>query len=87
MAAGCVPVVPKIGGPWYDVLDQKQGLFGFSYESLIESVQLIKLLFDDRQLRSKVAARARQRALVFDSSVFEKGFLNVVEKAHSFIFA
>jgi hypothetical protein len=34
MAAGCVPVVSRCGGPWFDILDCKQGVYGFSYRSV-----------------------------------------------------
>jgi len=83
MAAGCVPVVPRDGGPWFDILDQKQGVFGFSYGSIGEVAQLIETLFGDEGLRRAVSARGRERAMVFDSSVFERGILSVVEKVYS----
>jgi len=28
MSAGCIPLVPRDGGPWYDILDEKQGEVG-----------------------------------------------------------
>jgi glycosyltransferase involved in cell wall biosynthesis len=80
MAAGCVPIVPRAGGPWLDILDQKQGKYGFSYESVREAAKITKRLVEDKGLWAEVSARARERALVFDSSVFEKKILGVVEK-------
>jgi glycosyltransferase involved in cell wall biosynthesis len=80
MAAGCVPIVPRAGGPWFDILDQKQGEYGFSYESVREAAEIIERLVADEGLWGEVSARARERALVFDSSVFEKKILGVVEK-------
>jgi glycosyltransferase involved in cell wall biosynthesis len=83
MAAGCVPIVPRTGGPWFDVLDQKQGKYGYSYESVQGAADIIRLLVENEDLRKGVSARARERAMVFDSSVFERKILGVVEKACS----
>jgi glycosyltransferase involved in cell wall biosynthesis len=86
MAAGCVPIVPRTGGPWLDILDQKQGEYGYSYGSVQEAAEIIKMLVKNEDLRKEVSARARERALVFDSSVFEREILSVVEKTCSWKF-
>jgi glycosyltransferase involved in cell wall biosynthesis len=83
MAAGCVPIVPRTGGPWLDILDRKQGEYGFSYGSVQEAAEIIKMLVENENLREEVSARARERAMVFDSFVFERKILDVVEKTYS----
>lgn len=83
MAAGCVPIVPKTGGPWIDILDCQEGKYGFSYKDPSEAADKIKLLIGDESLRSKVSARAVKRAEIFDSTVFEKKLLYVVETSSS----
>jgi len=83
MAAGCVPVVPRDGGPWFDILGQKQGFFGFSYGNVGEAAGLVERLLGDEDLRGAVSARARERAMVFDCPVFEEAMLRVAEKAFS----
>jgi len=83
MAAGCVPIVPRSGGPWFDILDQKQGEYGFSYESVREAAEIIERLAEDEDLWEEVSVRARERALVFDGSVFEREIFGVAEKAYS----
>jgi len=83
MAAGCVPIVPRTGGPWLDILDQKQGKYGYSYGSVQEAAEIIRMLVKNEDLRKEVSARARERAMVFDSSVFEREILGVVEKTFS----
>jgi glycosyltransferase involved in cell wall biosynthesis len=83
MAAGCVPIVPRTGGPWLDILDQKQGKYGYSYGRVQEAAEIIKMLVENEDLRKEVSARARERAMVFDSSVFERKILDVVEKTYS----
>ncbi len=83
MAAGCVPVVPRDGGPWFDILNQEEGKYGYSYRSLKEAAEKIKLLMENESLRSKISARARKRAMVFDTSLFEKRILSIVDKVCS----
>jgi glycosyltransferase involved in cell wall biosynthesis len=83
MAAGCVPVVPRAGGPWLEILDRQEGLYGFSYKSPREAADKIGLLINDESLRRGISARAAERAMIFDSSAFEKKFLNVVETISS----
>ena len=78
MAAGCVPVVPRDGGPWFDILDQKQGVFGFSYRSSGEAAELIERLLADEGLRMNVSGKACERVKVFDCSVFEKKIVEIV---------
>ncbi|MCW4016300.1 MAG: glycosyltransferase [Candidatus Bathyarchaeota archaeon] len=80
MAAGCVPVVPKDGGPWVDVIDQKQGVFGFSYKNSKEAAQLIALLLGNTALRQQISISACKRAKIFDSSVFEKRIVDIVNR-------
>ena len=81
MAAGCVPVVPRYGGPWFDILAGKQGRFGFSYGNPAEAAEIINLLLSDEGLRRDVSARASARANVFDRSVFEREMVDIVESA------
>jgi alpha-1,2-mannosyltransferase len=83
MAAGCVPVVPRDGGPWFDILDEKEGEYGFSYLSTEEAAEKINALMQNEELRSRVSARAYRRAMDFDSSVFESKMLSVVKKVYS----
>jgi glycosyltransferase involved in cell wall biosynthesis len=83
MAAGCIPIVPRTGGPWIDILDCKEGQYGFSYRNSGEAAAKIKLLLDDEKLRSEVSVRAIERSVVFDSAAFEKKLLDIVEVVFS----
>lgn len=83
MAAGCVPVVPRAGGPWLEILDQQEGLYGFSFKNPREAAEKIELLISDENLRREISSRAVERALIFDSSAFEKRFLHLVETISS----
>jgi glycosyltransferase involved in cell wall biosynthesis len=83
MASGCVPIVPRTGGPWIDILDCQEGQYGFSYKSPSEAADKIKLLINNEILRSEISARATKRAMIFDSSVFGKKLLNIIEMISS----
>lgn len=81
MAAGCVPVVPKNGGPWFDILDRRQGKFGYSYQNVAEAAELLNMIINDDRLRKEVSERAKERAADFDTSFFEKEILEIVDRA------
>lgn len=83
MAAGCVPVVPKSGGPWYDILDHKQGEYGYAYRNIGEAANIINMLMRNEELREEVSLRGRSRAEDFESSIFEQKILTVIEKAYA----
>jgi len=80
MAAGCVPVVPRDGGPWFDILNREQGKYGYAYSSLGEAAEKINLLMNDEQLRTEISRRAFERAKCFDRSFFEKRIVDVIHK-------
>jgi glycosyltransferase involved in cell wall biosynthesis len=83
MAAGCVPVVPRDGGPWFDVLDQKQGEYGYSYKTAEEAARIITMLLENDQLRKDISERATKRAVAYCSSNFENKMLEIVEQVAS----
>lgn len=79
MAAGCIPVVHRSGGPYIDILDEKEGVYGFSYKELEEAIAVIKDLIYDSQRWKEVSERARQRSLLFDESYFSIKIINIVK--------
>ncbi|MDQ1280061.1 MAG: hypothetical protein QG670_1323 [Thermoproteota archaeon] len=81
MASGCVPVVPRSGGPWMDILGGEQGVFGFSYESVVEAGDQIERLINDETLRRRIVEKTFLRAKEFDKSVFMRRLVEEVEKA------
>jgi glycosyltransferase involved in cell wall biosynthesis len=80
MASGCVPVVHRSGGPWTDILDAKQGAYGFSYSTPSEAAGYIDMLLTDERLRSRIAAKASYRSRKYDRTVFLNRLSEVVEK-------
>lgn len=80
MAAGCVPIVPRAGGPWFDILDQEQGKYGYAYSNLKEAAEEINRLMNDERLRIEISHRAVERAKFFDRSFFERRMVEVIHK-------
>lgn len=79
MARGCVPIVPRNGGPWFDILDEEQGLYGFAYSDPGEAAFLIDTVLSDNELRKEVATRARDRALLYESKRFRREFARLLD--------
>ncbi len=80
MAAGCVPVVHRSGGPWRDILAEQDGNYGFSFNTAEEAGSIIESLVTDEDLRSEVASRAWNRARRFDKTIFEREIVEVAEQ-------
>lgn len=40
MACGLIPVVPKSGGPWIDIVER--GKFGYGYDTIDEAIEIIR---------------------------------------------
>nr|ADP09424.1 glycosyltransferase [uncultured marine crenarchaeote E6-3G] len=82
MAAGCIPVVPRDGGPWFDVLDGRQGRFGFSFTNPGQAAELIRRILSNENLRLEISKRARRRSLKYCSERFRARFLSLIEGFH-----
>jgi len=78
MASGLVPVVPRSGGPYVDVLNGSQGIYGYSYSNVQEAADCIRRLLGDERLRTGCSVKSIQRSHVFDSSVFRAKFTSYV---------
>jgi glycosyltransferase involved in cell wall biosynthesis len=78
MASGCVPVVPRLGGPWRDILELKNGCYGLGYSSLEEASERIRMLLKDEESRKKISLRARLRAKDFNAPNFEDRIKRIV---------
>lgn len=60
MATGLIPVVHKSGGPWFDILDKKQGVYGYAYKNVEEaSSYIVAALNNYDQLVDNVINRAK----------------------------
>jgi len=79
MASGLVPIVHRSGGPWMDILEEKQGVFGYAYNDADEAAHVIAELVLNDNMRIEIARRALRRAWVFNEDLFKSRITKVVE--------
>lgn len=80
MAAGCVPIVPKVRrGAWDEILDE--GKYGFGFNTISECVEaIIHLLnLNDEEFRN-YSEMAIRRAQLFNENVFKQRFLRLLQQ-------
>lgn len=78
MSCGCVPLTPKDGGPWMDILNSRQGEYGYAYSSVAEAASTIDRLLSDDSLRAAVSGRARLRSTRFGDERFERSLNKIL---------
>ncbi len=83
MSQGCVPLIPKSGGPWIDIFRERDGEVGFTYTAYSEAKNHIRCLFSDPILLKKLAENAERRALYFSRERFEKSLDQLFENVSS----
>ncbi len=79
MAHGCVPVVHKSGGPWYDILDRKQDYFGYGYDKYEEIADYLMMLENEEAYRV-LSLRAQKRSTDFSEEIFRRKFTDKFRK-------
>jgi glycosyltransferase involved in cell wall biosynthesis len=77
MASGCIPVVPKCGGAWEEIVEM--GRYGFGYRDVEECTNVIESILNDEDLADKYACIAIKRANHFSESVFKNRLIKIVE--------
>ncbi len=81
MRAGCVPVVPRSGGQWTDVLEARDGVWGFGYDTFAEAAEAIRRILGDGPGWAATSARAQDRAQAFTEERFSRSFVRIVQEA------
>jgi alpha-1,2-mannosyltransferase len=79
MSAGCVPIVYRDGGPWFDILGRREGESGFSYSSTDEAAMRIDEVLADEQLRESLRNMAVERSREFTVERFEGELTEALE--------
>ncbi|MEM1831030.1 MAG: glycosyltransferase [Desulfurococcaceae archaeon] len=74
MSQGLVPVVHRSGGPWRDILECSEGLYGYSYVSPEMASSKIRALINDRTLYMRIALNAIEKSTKFTLEEFKKKF-------------
>ncbi len=80
MRAGCVPVVPRSGGQWTDVLEARDGTWGFGYETPEEAATAIRSLLADPARASRISGWAQDRAQAFTEDRFARSFVRAFQE-------
>ncbi|MCS7142387.1 MAG: glycosyltransferase [Aigarchaeota archaeon] len=75
MASGCIPVIYKDGGPWYDICCE--GRYCVGWGDVDEMVEAIRNLISEGDL-SSYSEEVRRRASEFDSVTFREEIVNVL---------
>jgi len=78
MAARAIPVIHPSGGSFVDILQRKQGLYGFMYKSAEEAAGYIENLLENEYQRREIAERAVGRAMMFDKEIFMRRLKTLV---------
>ena len=83
MDVGCIPVVPRDGGPWHDILEEQQGIIGYAYRTPEEAAKQIDKILNDAPLAEKLGEAARQRARQYQGPTFSTNLLRVLTAVHA----
>jgi len=81
MSAGCVPVVYRNGGPWYDILGAEDGEAGYGYTTGREAAERIADVLSDDGVRERLRMNSVRRSKYFTTERFRDGLLGIIEKA------
>lgn len=80
MAAGAIPVVPRSGGPWIDILNKTQGVYGYAYEDLSSCVEVLEHILHSGSSRKQMVERITERSKVFSSAVFRRNMVSITNE-------
>ena len=78
MASGLIPIVHKSGGPWEDILEKKQGLYGYTYENVEEATSLILYVLN-QGFKEDEMIKIRKRAYKFDYRYFKSNLESILK--------
>ena len=78
MAAGCIPVVHKSGGPYFDIIDREK--YGISFNDSTELSEKINSLINEKDLEKKWAKKIEMRAKMFNKNMFKQKVVKLVNQ-------
>jgi glycosyltransferase involved in cell wall biosynthesis len=79
MASGLVPVVHKSGGPYMDILNGKQGIYGFCYETVDEAAESINNLLTNESKLKRIRDKTVERSFLFNKAAFKTNFIEAIK--------
>ncbi len=83
MDAGCIPIVPRGGGPWHDILDEKQGEAGYAYDTPREAAQHIDDVLTDKTLAEALKQAAINRAKQYQGPLFSATLIRLLAETQT----
>jgi glycosyltransferase involved in cell wall biosynthesis len=83
MDAGCIPLVPRDGGPWRDILQEKQGETGYAFDTPVEAARRIDQILTDKKLADELAETATRRARSFQDTKFQRDLPRILAQIHT----
>jgi len=78
MSAGCIPIVPREGGPWIDILSKIEGESGYGYSTINEAAEIIEVILSDENLREKLRYNCIKRARDFNFDRYRESILKLL---------
>jgi glycosyltransferase involved in cell wall biosynthesis len=85
MASGCVPIVNKSGGAYYDIL--RSGLYGFGFENEDDLAESLNLLLDNEDTWITYSEKAIVRSKCFNKENFKRRIADIVEMREPYQYA
>ena len=85
MASGLVPVIHRSGGPWEDILQEKQGVYGFAFRKPEEAANYISYILANDKLRFEIIKRNKANIRRFTTKVFANKMLRIVNMALEYL--
>jgi glycosyltransferase involved in cell wall biosynthesis len=79
MLHSCIPIVPKSGGPWYDILNEQEGKVGYAYSSTSEAAKKIETILKNKN-SEEIQKKALKRAKKFHIDIFNKKISFLIHK-------
>jgi glycosyltransferase involved in cell wall biosynthesis len=81
MAAGLIPLVHKSGAPWIDILNQEEGIYGYSYEDIVSCANYVTEIIDNySKMREEIIQNVAERSKLFSSETFRKNIRSIIQK-------
>ena len=78
MGMGCIPVIYRSGGPWTDILEEKEGETGYAYETPAEAAKHIEQILGDSELRTRLRENSVKKSRDFNEEKFRIQIQNVI---------
>jgi glycosyltransferase involved in cell wall biosynthesis len=77
MSAGCVPIVYRDGGVWYDIVSKISNILG--YNNIEEVPKIIRVIEVNRELYTELRKKSIEVSKTFNYENFKKNLMEKVK--------